>query len=211
MVVYNLEWLKDTGGIVVTKPITKRQKQAIDTKNKIYNVSIALFEKYGYDNVHIKDIVKEANISVGTFYHYYKSKEDVFYEIYVRADHYFDTTVREGLKEEYSIDRVVEFFDYYAAKNMETDIDTLRQMLSINNKNYIKKGRAMQSVLIDVINEGQNRGEIIDIETPEELCEKLFIIARGIVFDWGLHDGDYNLRDKMKHFIGEFIKVFLKK
>ncbi len=117
---------------------TKRQKQAIDTKNKIYKVSITLFEKYGYDNVHIKDIAKGADISVGTFYHYYKSKEDVFYEIYVRADQYFDTTVREELKEEYSVDRIIEFFDYYASKNMDTDIDTLKQMLCINNKNYIK-------------------------------------------------------------------------
>lgn len=186
---------------------TKRQKQAIDTKNKIYKVSITLFEKYGYDNVHIKDIAKGADISVGTFYHYYKSKEDVFYEIYVRADQYFDTTVREELKEEYSVDRIIEFFDYYASKNMDTDIDTLKQMLCINNKNYIKKGRAMQNLLIDIVKEGRKRGEIVDTVDPDELCENLFIIARGVVFDWGLHDGDYNLRNKMRWFIGRFLKV----
>lgn len=55
----------------------------------------------------------------------------------------------------------------------------------------------MQSILEEILQSGQDRGEITKEKTAAELVELLFLIARGVVFDWGLNDGKYNLSQKM--------------
>jgi len=56
---------------------TKRQVQAEQTKQKIFESAIEEFESRGYDNVAIEDICKKCGISKGTFYVHYKSKDDI--------------------------------------------------------------------------------------------------------------------------------------
>ncbi|MCC0650441.1 TetR/AcrR family transcriptional regulator [Clostridioides sp. ZZV15-6598] len=55
---------------VVKKP-TERKQELID-------IAIKLFLQKGYDETSIKDIYSEANGSFGMFYHYFKSKEEIF-------------------------------------------------------------------------------------------------------------------------------------
>ena len=43
----------------------------------------------------------------------------------------------------------------------------------------------MQTALADIVRQGQENGEITKTKTPDELVDFLFLIARGIVFDWG--------------------------
>ncbi|WP_259596222.1 TetR/AcrR family transcriptional regulator [Clostridium botulinum] len=69
--------------------LTKRQIQAINTKNKIYNIATNLMQKEGYDNITIQNICEKAEVSVGSFYHYFESKNDILIELYKKADHFF--------------------------------------------------------------------------------------------------------------------------
>ena len=38
-------------------------------------------------------------------------------------------------------------------------------------------------------------------EDPEELARFLFVMARGIVFEWSLYDGSYDLEATMHKYI----------
>lgn len=55
-------------------------------RNVIIKATVHLFRDKGYDTTNIDDIVAYAGISKSTFYQYFKSKEDLFYE---GADHVF--------------------------------------------------------------------------------------------------------------------------
>lgn len=59
--------------------------KGIDAKKNIFDVSIKLINSKGYDDTTIKDICKAANIGTGTFYHYFKSKQDIIIE-YVKNE-----------------------------------------------------------------------------------------------------------------------------
>ncbi len=61
---------------------TSRQMRAEQTRARLLDAGIGLIEERGYDNVSIKDIVAAADVSIGTFYHYFESK-DVFYYAHV--------------------------------------------------------------------------------------------------------------------------------
>ena len=59
--------------------LTKRQKNAIEKSNRILEAGIKLLDERGYDAVTISDIVEAADVSLGTFYHYFHSKDDLFF------------------------------------------------------------------------------------------------------------------------------------
>ena len=46
-------------------------------KEKIVNTAEKLFIKKGYECVSVNEIIREARIAKGTFYHYFRNKEDV--------------------------------------------------------------------------------------------------------------------------------------
>jgi TetR/AcrR family transcriptional regulator, transcriptional repressor for nem operon len=52
-----------------------------DTKEHILNVALELFLKSSYKGVTMQDIVTKTKLSKGAFYHYFKSKEELFLEI----------------------------------------------------------------------------------------------------------------------------------
>ena len=192
-----------------SKKLTKRQLQAIDTKNKIYNIAIDLMEKKGFDNITIEEIAKKAGVSIGSFYHYFNSKYDILVEIYKVGDEFFEK-IKDSIKGQTALDRIVDFFKYYAILNTSTGIDTAKQLYTANNKMFIKKGRYMQALLQLLITEGQQQGEIITNSSSEELTEFLFIAARGLVYDWVLHEGSYDLEDSMSIYIKRFLPILQK-
>ncbi|MEE9376568.1 MAG: TetR/AcrR family transcriptional regulator [Candidatus Lokiarchaeia archaeon] len=53
--------------------IIKREK-----KNLFIISALSVFEEKGFNNTRIKDITKKANTSVGNYYNYFKSKEEIF-------------------------------------------------------------------------------------------------------------------------------------
>ena len=55
-------------------------------RNVIIKAAVDLFRDKGYDTTNIDDIVAYAGIGKSTFYQYFKSKEELFYEC---ADHVF--------------------------------------------------------------------------------------------------------------------------
>ena len=59
--------------------VTSRYKT--DIRERIVQSAIECFSKYGFDRTRMDDISQTANLSKGTLYLYFKSKEDLFYAI----------------------------------------------------------------------------------------------------------------------------------
>ena len=59
--------------------VTTQYKTEI--REKIVDAAIVTFSKHGYDRTKMDDIAETANLSKGTIYLYFKSKEELFYAI----------------------------------------------------------------------------------------------------------------------------------
>ncbi|MDN6640459.1 MAG: TetR/AcrR family transcriptional regulator, partial [Tetragenococcus sp.] len=53
-----------------------------DKKQTLFDAARTLFLEQGFKKTNIAAITKQANVAVGTFYKYYSSKEEIFYEVY---------------------------------------------------------------------------------------------------------------------------------
>ncbi len=196
--------------MVEKKKKTKRALQAEETRKKIFNSTMDLIEKKGFENITIQDIIEFTGVSVGTFYHYYKTKEDVFFELYRKADEYFEEVVTPLLytEEISSGERVLLFFRNYAEYNMKNGIEYVTQLYNTKNKFFISRDRYMLDLLNQIVIEGQNSGEFRSDIDSEDIIDDLFIVSRGIIFDWCLHNGSYELCHKMHTHLKRHIEVF---
>jgi len=186
-------------GSEMTKRVrTKRQEQAIETRNRIYNAAIELMDHKGFENLTIVDISEKAGVSVGAFYHYFDSKNDILAEIFRKADDYFSNEVVLGEAGDSITQQIIEFFDHYAKFNVMSGMEMTQQLFNPKVKFFVMKGRPMLTMLENLIRQGQQSGEIKTEAGPEDVVHFLFMMARGIVFDWSLHDGRYDLEVAMR-------------
>jgi len=72
----------------ITKEHDERRNEILDIAEKLFNIK-------GYDKCTINDILKEVGIAKGTFYHYFKSKEEVLDAIVSRYKDVVITKVNE--------------------------------------------------------------------------------------------------------------------
>ena len=61
--------------------MNKRQLCAQETKRKLISTALELLKEKGFDAINVEDITKKAGVAKGTFYIYFKHKEDIVLEI----------------------------------------------------------------------------------------------------------------------------------
>lgn len=182
---------------------TSRDLQAIKTKRKIYETAVELFEKDGYDNTSIEDIARKTGMSVGSFYHYYPSKADIYYEYFIKVDEYYMNIVEPQLIEADFYDNVIIFFKHFALYNIERQVGAVRHLFNSQNTFFTSNDRYMYKLLTKILKRGEAKNQLTREMNIDEIADFLRVFARGIIFDWLLHEGKYDLEAKMVQCISQ--------
>ena len=91
--------------------MNKRIKGKI--RNDIMNISVNIFAEKGYDGTSVDEIVEKIGVAKGTFYYYFKTKEELFHEI-----------INEGVEKLYQLMEE-------AIKNAGTKEERIKRILEI--------------------------------------------------------------------------------
>lgn len=188
------------------KTLTSRDRQAIATKQRIYEVGINLIQQHGFDGIKINQIAKAAGVSVGTFYHYYTSKLDLFMDLYRAADAYYEETVAVLLEPLGLKDKIQRFFQEYCTIAENTGVDLIRKMYIPDNTLFLARSQGMHQVLLQTVDSAGSEKGLSLKKTSQEHSDDLFLIARGVIFDWALRGGEYDLKEKMKQMLDLYLK-----
>ena len=76
--------------------MTKRQKSAQETRRRLLVAARKILEKKNFADVTVADIAKEAGVAVGSFYVYFKRKEDIV-EVLEDYDFYHLAEIVNGM------------------------------------------------------------------------------------------------------------------
>ncbi|MFN7055300.1 TetR/AcrR family transcriptional regulator [Hyphomonas sp.] len=72
-----------------------RERKRLETAARIREAGIRLFAQRGYDATTLDEIADEAGISRRTFFHYFKSKDDILLSLQASADNDFAPVMRQ--------------------------------------------------------------------------------------------------------------------
>ena len=176
-------------------------EKKVNNRIKILNAAWKLFEEKGYEETTVDEIIEATNTSKGTFYHYFKSKEDllslfsyIFDERYEELSKKLDVDMNSfgklmvlcdecfsTIENDYSLELVARMYSSH--------------LFSKNSKHLLDKNRIYYKLLRNVIAEGQQRGHIRDDLSPAEIIKAYTIAERGLIYDWCVCNGEYSLRD----------------
>jgi len=191
----------------MNRKVTDRSLRALRTKKKLFQSAAKLIDKYGYDNVTIEDICHKAEVSVGAFYHYYSSKSDIILEFFKQIDYYYEETVTPEFTDEAAADIEI-FFRHYAKFHVDQGYDHTSMVIKIQSDFFLDKSRFMHVKLNEIIDSAKSQGLFRKTDDTDTVSDFLLVIARGLLFDWSLAQGDYDLVAKMDSYIKIAMRSF---
>ncbi|MCK9862617.1 TetR/AcrR family transcriptional regulator [Paenibacillus sp. ATY16] len=170
-----------------------KQKEQFDemrllTIQKIKNAGLKLFSKKGLAATNIKEIAKEAGISLGLIYHYFKSKEELYLSLANEAMDKSQLALEGIISQSVNArDKISSFIDSYLHGVQKEDgiyyfIIISQPYLTGNEEEDLKlNDRKMQSIkrLEGIIQEGQLTGECVPGD-PFQLAATFISATQGI-------------------------------
>lgn len=136
-----------------------------DTRKEILSSALELFSKKNYHAVSMTEIANGADISKGTLYWYFDSKEELFREIAFNGMNYFHEQFQKIAAEktgfENKIQRLVNFVLTTLANHL-TMLDVFRNNIEVLNKDFKKDIEKMHreniTVVAKIVEEGVSEG-----------------------------------------------------
>lgn len=179
--------------------LNSRQKQALETKQKIKSAAIKLFEQKGFDNVYIEDIAAEAGCSVGSIYHYFKNKE----ELSMHMTEHVDSEYKK-IAAAYRVDKETcakdKLLDFVCQSLRISSEETVLYASLIYGIKYPETGmlkvtweREYFHLLRELVTGCQEEGSIPGSADPAEIVDRLVTIHRGVLVNWQLCQRSFDL------------------
>ncbi|HDR7163395.1 TPA: TetR/AcrR family transcriptional regulator [Bacillus cereus] len=168
----------------IVKEYEERRKEILETAER-------LFLTKGYTKTTVNDILKEIGIAKGTFYHYFKSKEEVMDEIIMRIIKE-DVTKAKRIVSNPDIpvlDKLIKILMEQSPKSGDVKEKMIEQFHQPNNaemhqKSLVQSIIHLSPVLTEVLEQGIEEG-IFSTPYPQETIELLLSSAQ-VIFDDGL-------------------------
>ncbi|EJS54836.1 TetR/AcrR family transcriptional regulator [Bacillus cereus] len=168
----------------IVKEYEERRKEILETAER-------LFITKGYTKTTVNDILKEIGIAKGTFYHYFKSKEEVMDEIIMRIIK-ADVTKAKAIVSNPNIPVLEKLFRVLmeqSPKSGDVKDKMIEQFHQPNNaemhqKSIVQSIIHLSPVLAEILEQGITEG-IFSTPYPQETIELLLSSAQ-VIFDEGL-------------------------
>jgi len=198
--------------------LTKRQLQALKTKDSIYSSAMELFSKKGFNKVSIDDIVKKAGTSKGSFYTYFKSKNHVLLEQYKQFDNYYIKIYNELDKSKKTNEKLYEFIkEVFTLAVEKIGLDFTKVIYSggyqynrEESEIIIDETRPLYRIIRELVKEGKANNEFIDEYNDRIMTDMIIRCLSGTYYDWCLYDGNFDLIESGMHFFAIFLKGITK-
>ncbi|PGU10414.1 TetR family transcriptional regulator [Bacillus cereus] len=170
----------------IVKEYEERRKEILETAER-------LFLTKGYTKTTVNDILKEIGIAKGTFYHYFKSKEEVMDEIIMRI-------IKEDVAKAKVIvsnpnipvlEKLFRVLMEQSPKSGDVKDKMIEQFHQPNNaemhqKSIVQSIIHLSPVLAEILEQGIDEG-VFSTPYPQETIELLLSSAQ-VIFDEGLFE-----------------------
>lgn len=212
--------LKDEVIMNKQNKLNVKQQKALETKEKLFECTTVLFQKKIYHKVTVDEIVKMAGVSKGTFYTYFKSKNQVIAEQLKILDDYYETFYQKLSKYEKMNEKILAFtkymFNFTATK---IGFHTIYMLFSTQLPErygqkqkiyYREEERPFYKYIQKMVKQGQIAGEFRNDIAAEKITKMFLCCIVGIFYEWCSHDGNFDIVEEGMFLISLFMKSIKK-
>ncbi len=197
--------------------MTKRQENALKTRQKLVDTAEKLLKTNGFNALSVEDITKNAGVAKGTFYVYFKHKEDIVSEICRGYFKQIENQINE-MSGKNIIDKLSLYFDNFMKAVELYGINICREWVRASidpntafDKTDMTKWQYDVEMLKNILNSAIKNNELSK-DIPVELLTHLIISELyGMMTCWCMSDGMFEPKEWTKKFSEFQLRAILKK
>lgn len=190
--------------------MTMRQELALKTRENLIEAAKKVISVKGFKEASIQDITEEAGVAKGTFYTYFKTKEEIVEELLkTKFIKYEDEFLNKTLKEK------IEFFNKDLMKQIQScGVEICRQWI-VNNLKPIEPDKIGydSECIRTILKSSLEKGELKDDTPIEELVGFIINTIYGMMLKWCMTDKKYEPQEHLNtttEYILNVIKPYMR-
>ena len=195
--------------------LSKQQRKSKETKERIFQAAKRILQKSGYEELSIKNICEEAGVSNGSFYHHFKTKDDLL-SYYIEDQPSIDPDRLELPKnKEDAKETIIHVYLNYVKYCKELGVEFMAGYYTPHNQALnptIRTERPYPIVTVQPYLERALEANAIQLNLKiEEITTDIRMIVIGNVFEWAMRNGDAdfegNMRRSLSHYLDSIFVV----
>ena len=195
--------------------LSKQQRKSKETKERIFQAAKRILQKSGYEELSIKNICEEAGVSNGSFYHHFKTKDDLL-SYYIEDQPSIDPDRLELPKnKEDAKETIIHVYLNYVKYCKELGVEFMAGYYTPHNQalnHTIRTERPYPIVTVQHYLERALEANAIQLNLKiEEITTDIRMIVIGNVFEWAMRNGDAdfegNMRRSLSHYLDSIFVV----
>lgn len=194
--------------------LSKQQQKSKETKDRIFHAAKSIMKKDGYEALSIKNICEEAGVSNGSFYHHFKTKDDLL-SYYIEDQPSINPDLLDTPKTlEETIETIIQVYLNYAKYCRDLGVEFMASYYTPKNQAlnpHIRTERPYPIITVARYLEKAIHAEVVHTDlTQEEITTDIRMLVIGNVFEWCLNHGKPAFEENIRRSISYYLKGILK-
>lgn len=192
--------------------MTNRQLAAMETKKKLLEAAKNIVCEKGLINTSVEEITKACGVSNGTFYTYFKRKEDIVFALgdYMYRELYEQAMAYEAGITERLVFYMTRFAEYTEKSSLKLCQEWVRNAvdpdISPEGKNKLYADiNSIKGLLESAVQNGE-----LKTDTPVEFLAETFAdVLYGQMLCWDISGGEYSFGERTSKFCEKFLSSII--
>ncbi len=176
------------------------------TKDQIFNAAVKLLLKDGYDKLTIKKICETSGTSNGSFYHFFRNKDELLAHYYNLSAEKFIHDREEDIENASLYDQMMFCYRWYINYSAGHGVDFCLNFFT--PKNRAIDPNHMYNAFYEMSREclHKHKDEILEGGDADQIAHDLCVLAKGIISDWSNSRGSYDIAVAAERMFSVYLK-----
>ena len=193
----------------------KKTDEPLELRQQIIDATVKVLSTEGAEALTIRRVCQEADVSNGTFYHYFQNKDDLL--MYFVKDTLFGDFEIKTPPDDIT-GRVVELYLHLVRKYQSMGKEFMKSFYNTNNialSAYMGEtnGRFAEGTIMEkseeYVREAQGSGYISKNCDAHVICADICTIVKGCIFEWCLEDGHMDVEPALRRMVEVYLRAYL--
>ncbi|MEG2287483.1 MAG: TetR/AcrR family transcriptional regulator [Ruthenibacterium sp.] len=177
------------------------QERARETESAILKAALKLGLAQGVDCISVRDVCREAGVSIGSFYHHFSSRQELIH----RAFQMFDDTLRDSLPAHAAhppLEALTEILlrqtEFVMTEGGFAVTDYYKAILNDPGHSAVSPNRAYYKAVVACVGRAAAANLFTVKLSDPEIAELCIQFVRGCIVDWCLHGQSYDVLEHVR-------------
>lgn len=188
-----------------------REQHKNETNERIREAIETLVQEKSYDSITIREICKEAGISIGSYYKHYNSKDDIIFQTIRSSAQRTNVELKELLSGKTGYENMMIYVDFQMSILSDYKISWMREIFRTylygTNGQLMDRNSIYYKTILGIVKQGQKDGSIRNKIAAEDLS---WMVLKSIIanfFAYCMESGSFDLIEVTKKEVIHIVEV----